>query len=148
MKNKLGLTGYLELEEAEKFFVSQKLQEIEDEDYFFKAEIDLAYIENIHRYLFHEIYYEDQLKIRKVYRDNNCKEIYYLIKKIKAYPQNSSYNLKELQNLFYTLWERQLFYDGNSRTTMAFLKIFLKRYNIPFEIKNHIYLQNISHKKL
>ena len=122
MVNKLGIIDYIELKRVEYVLTNFKYRMMDINFMFNESSIfSIDYLEKIHIYLFQDIYDEEFCKIK----DNISVETL-------AYIQNTLYKIKEdvmnldivsLSNDIYTLWEYQMFVDGNTRTIRAFLKI-------------------------
>lgn len=129
MENKLGITNPLELKRIE-YNISNFKHKLLNENFLFNEEsiFSIAYLEKIHTFLFQDIFSETFCRVK----DNISEETL-------AYAQNTLYKIKKdvlnndlcsLANDVYTLWEYQMFVDGNTRTIRAFLKIVCLGYGL------------------
>lgn len=134
MKNKLGITDPLEIKRIE-YDISNFKHKLLNESFLFNEDsvFTIAYLEKIHTFLFQDLFDENFCRVK----DNLSDEAL-------AYIQNTLYKIKEdvlgndfqsLANDIYTLWEYQMFIDGNTRTIRAFLKIVCLGYG--FNIKHN-----------
>lgn len=122
MKNKLGITDPLEIRRIE-YDISNFKHKLLNESFLFNEDsvFTIAYLEKIHTFLFQDLFDENFCRVKDNLSDETL-----------AYIQNTLYKIKEdvlgndfqsLANDIYTLWEYQMFIDGNTRTIRAFLKI-------------------------
>ena len=129
MKNKLGITNPVELMKIE-YTLSNIKHRLINENFLFNEDsvFTIAYLEKIHTFLFQDLFDESFCRVK----DNLSEESL-------AYAQNTLYkikadvlgnDLKSLANDVYTLWEYQMFFDGNTRTIRAFLKIVCLGYGL------------------
>lgn len=132
-KNKLGISNYGVLESVEKHIVSAKIQVLDNYITFNKDKLDLELLNSIHRFLFEDIYYEEDIRLRKIdnYDLKSINYVFELLNKLGLQGQNIDVHL--ISEIFKYLWDCQLFYDGNTRTLIAFLKLYIKYYQLPIE---------------
>lgn len=84
----------------------------------------------LHRYLFDGVIDEKFLNCRIELNDKEIEEINEIFKKIKECLDNKD----ELSLLVSTLWDMQLFYDGNKRTLLTYVKILINQYELNYEL--------------
>lgn len=129
MKNKLGITDPLEIKRIE-YDISNFKHKLLNESFLFNEDsvFTIAYLEKIHTFLFQDLFDENFCRVKDNLSDETL-----------AYIQNTLYKIKEdvlgndfqsLANDIYTLWEYQMFIDGNTRTIRAFLKIVCLGYGL------------------
>lgn len=155
MTNKLGLCD-LKLLDLEKNIVNLKLNLLDDYFTFNSNLFELEYLQNLHNYLFSDLYYEEQLKIREL-SEKEKKYIQKLLKNIYNECIENKNTNKILEHIC-DVWYLQLFPDGNTRTLFAYLKVindaFLLDLDIDFdkEIKSgsNIFLKEsfVNQKRL
>ena len=117
--NNLGIMNSQTLKEIEYYLFNIKYHII-DENYTFNEEdmFNAKYLEKIHLFLFNDIYALDDCKIKK---DAELEEINRGLKGIKYMLYNN--DTKNLKEEIRKIWEQQIFYDGNTRTLLCYLKI-------------------------
>lgn len=122
MNNKLGILDSDKLKEIEYYLFNIKYHII-DENYNFNENdmFDVKYLEKIHIFLFSDIYYIEDCKIRKEFENNLKDKTNQSLKNIKYMLYNHENN--NLKHEIYNIWENQLFHDGNTRTILCYLKI-------------------------
>ena len=129
MKNKLGITDPLEIKRIE-YDISNFKHKLLNESFLFNEDsvFTIAYLEKIHTFLFQDLFDEKFCRVKDNLSDETL-----------AYIQNTLYKIKEdvlgndfqsLANDIYTLWEYQMFIDGNTRTIRAFLKLVCLGYGL------------------
>lgn len=129
MLNKLGITDDIQLKRIE-YTLSNFKYKLMDESFIFNEDsiFSLDYLEKIHIYLFQDIYDNEFCIIKDNISVETLAYVQNILYKIKEDVQN--YNIESLANDIYTLWEYQMFVDGNTRTIRAFLKIICLGYGI------------------
>ena len=135
MNNKLGLTEY-SLRVIEKEIVKLKMKLLNESFSFNKSLFDLEYLKELHNFLFSDIYFEDQTKTRKLSKI----ELHYinnLLEQIKIICITNSFDIEKILEILCELWYFQPFYNGNTRTLIAYLKVlndsFLLELNIDLD---------------
>jgi len=131
IRNKLGVRNYEQMRQIEKDIVSTKIKLLDDRITFNMNELNLEFLVRIHKFLFGDLYYDDYTEPRKLTSDELKKinNIFEVLVEIGV----SMENLNLLTDLFITLWDMQIFSDGNTRTLCAFLKIYMAYYQLPLE---------------
>lgn len=133
IENKLGVRSYEQLAQIEKEIISVKVKLLDDKITFNMDDLNLEFLVRVHKFLFSDIYEDKYLKIRKM-SEEEYKEIDLIFKQlIRLGVYGAEINLKLLESLFIKLWKYQLFYDGNTRTILAFLKLYIEYYRLPIE---------------
>lgn len=129
MNNKLGLTNSNKIKKIEYYLFNIKYHII-DENYTFNEEdlFSTDYLEKIHIFLFNDIYELEDCKIRKQISDKQKQEINKLLKLIQKKLLNEDY--EGIKEIIYSIWYQQIFYDGNTRTILCFLKIISNLFNL------------------
>lgn len=134
--NKLGIVNPNKIKEIEYYLFNIKYHII-DETYTFNEEdaFNTKYLEKIHLFLFSDIYDIEDCKIRKEISQDKIN------KKLKELKQQLyEDDVEQIKNIIYTIWEYQIFPDGNTRTILCFLKIISKVYdfNITYDFTKDI----------
>ncbi|MBQ8681580.1 MAG: hypothetical protein IJ509_01555 [Bacilli bacterium] len=135
--NKLGITDFNELKRLEDILVKTKISILNYEITFNMTSLDLDYLKELHIFLFQDLYYEENLKIRDVYSEYQLDYINERLKYLNSLAINErvdSAYLEYLSRTFEELWEYQLFCDGNYRTLWAYLKIYIDAYKLPINL--------------
>lgn len=132
MKNKLGINDQNKLKEIEYYLFNIKYHIIDD-NYSFNEEtlFDIKYLEKIHVFLFNDLYDLEFCKIRSDIKEDTIDEINEKLNEIRKNIYNS--NIGALGDLIYYIWKNQIFYDGNTRTLLCYLKILSKCFNFEIE---------------
>lgn len=133
-KNKLGITDFFKLEELENKIVQMKLNQLDYLYSFNQDSYNFEYIEKLHNYLFEDIYYPEDIKVRSNYSSRDIQ----VLDKALAYFYGRL-TLEEVtpcqfSDFFYQLWDLQLFPDGNTRTVYGLMKVTIEAYQLPFEL--------------
>lgn len=138
IKNKLGVRNYEHLAQVEKEIVSTKIKLLDDRITFNIDELNLEFLVRIHKFLFGDIYDEEYTTTRQVTNKElkDLNNIFTQLMKLGIVGENI--DLQLLESLFVKLWYYQLFYDGNTRTLLAFLKIYIEYYQLPVEYKTDL----------
>lgn len=129
MKNNLGLTNSNKIKEIEYYLFNTKYHII-DENYTFNEDnfFSTNYLEKIHIFLFNDIYEIEDCKIREKISENQIIEIN---EKLQLLKQKLIYeDFEGIKEIIYYIWEKQIFYDGNTRTILCFLKILSNVFNL------------------
>lgn len=121
MKNKLGIDAY-KLLDIEKEIVSIKLNLLDDRFTFNKDNLDLDYLIELHKFLFGEFYYEEDLGLRLL-TEKELKIIKCKLNKILEICINNPNDIESIILLIEEIWHLQPFILGNTRTMIAYLKI-------------------------
>ena len=132
MKNKLGINDQNKLKKIEYYLFNIKYHIIDD-NYSFNEEtlFDIKYLEKIHVFLFNDLYNLEFCKIRSDIKEDTIDEINEKLNEIRKNIYNS--NIGALGDLIYYIWKNQIFYDGNTRTLLCYLKILSKCFNFEIE---------------
>lgn len=125
MENRVGIDSPKKLKDLEYYLFNIKYHLIDE--YFSFNENDyftLEYFEKLHEFLFISIYDEQYCKIREDITEENRKKLRKLFLEIRELSYN--FDSESFKEKIYKLWENQIFYDGNTRTILCFLKILSK----------------------
>lgn len=132
LNNKLGIKNYNEIKKIEYYLFNIKYHIINANYTFKETEIfNINYLEKIHIFLFSDLYEIEKCKIRKVISENDISLINKKLLEIKESLLNEDY--QKIQINIYDIWERQIFYDGNTRTLLCFLKILSQKFDLNIE---------------
>jgi len=133
-KNKLGILNYKKLKQVEKEIISVKMKLLDTSINFNMSELNLEFLIRLHKFLFGDIYYESQLQPRNLTDEEllEISRIFYALANIGKIA--CCVDEKTVQALFVRLWDLQIFLDGNTRTLLAFLKLYIERYSLPVEM--------------
>lgn len=150
LKNKLGITEYKELNDAEKDIGFVKLIDIGES---FKQKYDAEYIRNIHRHIFEDIFdWAGEFRIVPVYKTeivipglsleysapkNIEKDLNVVLEELNS-TNWSGKNIDEITAQFTDqlarIWRVHPFRDGNTRTTLAFAENYSREHGFPMDI--------------
>ena len=140
IKNKLGILNINQLKEVEKEIIAIKIKLLDERITFNMSDLNLDFLIKIHQFLFCDIYYDDDIQTRYLDKEDLIKieKIFKLLVDIgvSSLWDNGSLDLDMIQDLFIELWEMQIFCDGNTRTLLAFLKIYIGYYCLPIKIND------------
>ena len=129
--NKLGINEY-KLRDIERKIVNLKLNLL---DYYFTFNLekyDLNYLLRLHLFLFGDIYYEEDLSLRKL-EQVEIDLINDYMSKIQVL-SNDPYNINIIIDLISEIYTLHPFKNGNTRTLYAFLKIINEEYLLGLDI--------------
>lgn len=133
-RNKLGITDFAKLEKIEKSLVKYKL-DILDSDFTFEQDnYGVDYLQQLHNFLFGDLYYEEDLSFRSNYTSEQLEQVDTVLKQLGIRSMNQEIGCEELSIFFQDLWEAQLFHDGNARTLWAFLAMNIEAFQLPMEL--------------
>lgn len=132
MKNKIGINNEDELRMIE-YKISNFKHRLINENFLFNEEtiFSIEYLEKLHRFLFGDIYYDCDCKVKESISETIKIKIQEILNKIHLLVFDM--NKEDLANCIYDIWNEQIFYDGNTRTLRAFLKVYCMGYNIEIE---------------
>ena len=125
MNNKIGIFDNEKIKEIEYYLFNIKYHLINENYTFNQTDMfNVNYLEQIHIFLFSDIYDIESCKVRKDFEEELKKNTNESLLKIKEmlYTGNTS----NLKNEIYSIWLNQIFYDGNTRTLLCYLKILSK----------------------
>ena len=129
LNNKLGIKDIYLIKKIEYYLFNIKYHIINANYTFNETDIfDSNYLEKIHIFLFSDIYDMDKCKIRKSVPKEDIDFVNEKLKELENLLQEENY--KKIRTNIYDIWERQLFYDGNTRTVLCFFKILSEKYNL------------------
>ncbi len=131
MKNKLGIDDKFILEKIELEIVKTKIQLLDYNFTFNKNGFGFDYLIELHKYLFNDIYYFDNSDIRKSIDDKIKQHINNLMKQLLVLTPNEE---EKINCILDELWQIQIFNNGNTRTLLAFYKVFISILNIDLDI--------------
>lgn len=133
-KNKLGVTNFSKLEQIENQLVKSKLDVLNSDFMFGQNQFDVTYLQELHNFLFGDLYYEEDLAIRSRYTVAALEQIDAALFQLSERGMNQDIDCAELSTTFESLWELQLFHDGNTRTLWGFLKTYIEAFQLPMEL--------------
>lgn len=150
LKNKLGITEYKELNDAEKDIGFVKLIDIGES---FKQKYDAEYIKSIHRHIFEDIFdWAGEFRTVPVYKTeivipglsleysspkNIEKDLNVILEELNSINWSGK-NIDEITVQFTEqlarIWRVHPFRDGNTRTTLAFAENYSREHGFPMDI--------------
>lgn len=132
MENRIGINNNDELKMIE-YKISNFKHRLINENFLFNEEtiFSVEYLEKLHKFLFEDIYSDYHCKIRDDISEIRKNKIQEILNKIHLLVFDM--NKEDLANCIYYIWKEQIFYDGNTRTLRAFLKVYCMGYNIEIE---------------
>lgn len=132
MKTNLGITNAEKIKKIEYYLYNIKYHII-DEEYTFNEEniFNIKYLEKIHIFLFHDLYSIEECKIKESISESIKKELNEKLEILRNMLYES--NIEKMSDIIYYIWEKQIFYDGNTRTLLCYLKILSKAFNFEIE---------------
>ena len=150
LKNKLGITEYKELNDAEKDIGFVKLIDIGES---FKQKYDAEYIKSIHRHIFEDIFdWAGEFRTVPVYKTeivipglsleysapkNIEKDLNSILEELNSINWSGK-NIDEITAQFTEqlarIWRVHPFRDGNTRTTLAFAENYSREHGFPMDI--------------
>lgn len=161
LKNKLGITDYKKLKEAECDIGFVKLMTVDSID----TDCDpVTLIKRVHKHIFGDIFewageyrtvpiYKEELVIPGISLEYGApKDIYKRMDKSVTDMYSDHWNpddlcdfSKKMTQHLAKIWRVHPFRDGNTRTTLAFASIFAKQHDVNFNIGKA--LENLSRQK-
>lgn len=150
LKNKLGITKYKDLNDAEKDIGFAKLIDIGES---FKQKYDVEYIKSIHRHIFEDIFdWAGEFRTVPVYKTeivipglsleysapkNIEKDLNSILEELNSINWSGK-NIDEITAQFteqlVRIWRVHPFRDGNTRTTLAFAENYSREHGFPMDI--------------
>ena len=150
LKNKLGITKYKDLNDAEKDIGFAKLIDIGES---FKQKYDVEYIKSIHRHIFEDIFdWAGEFRTVPVYKTeivipglsleysapkNIEKDLSVILEELNSINWSGK-NIDEITVQFTEqlarIWRVHPFRDGNTRTTLAFTENYSREHGFPMDI--------------
>ena len=150
LKNKLGITKYKDLNDAEKDIGFAKLIDIGES---FKQKYDVEYIKSIHRHIFEDIFdWAGEFRTVPVYKTeivipglsleysapkNIEKDLNSILEELNSINWSGK-NIDEITVQFTEqlarIWRVHPFRDGNTRTTLAFAENYSREHGFPMHI--------------
>ena len=150
LKNKLGITEYKDLNDAEKDIGFVKLIDIGES---FKQKYDVEYIKSIHRHIFEDIFdWAGEFRTVPVYKTeivipglsleysapkNIEKDLSVILEELNSINWSGK-NIDEITVQFTEqlarIWRVHPFRDGNTRTTLAFAENYSREHGFPMDI--------------
>lgn len=151
LKNKLGITDYSELNNAEKDITFTKFLNIEKT---YKTKFDANYLKSIHKHIFEDIFewagefrtvpmYKEELVIPRLSLDyakpkDIPEKLDSVLNKMNSEKWDEISSLDEKSKLFTQylteIWAIHPFRDGNTRTTLTFANQFSKEHGFPLDL--------------
>ena len=133
IENKLGIRNYSQLEKVEREIITAKIKLLDDYITFNMDTLNLEFLMRIHHFLFEDIYDKKDLEMRNIsdYEQKELNRIFDLLMDLGL--QGVNIDIKLTERLFKRLWYLQLFGDGNTRTLLAFLKLYIEYYRLPLQ---------------
>lgn len=129
MNNKLGINNEYVLKEIEYYLFNIKYHLI-DETFNFNLNsiFKVEYLEKLHSFLFEDIYDSEYCNLRENISPDCIKDVNKLLDQIKMLMND--YDAHQFSEIIYKIWENQLFYDGNTRTLLCFIKVISNIYKL------------------
>lgn len=154
LKNKLGITNAEKLKKTESDIVTLKIAEVYagSSEKVPKYNPSSDYLLALHKYLFKDLYgfageYRT-IHIEKAERalaflsveysepeeiSDKVENVFKTIRETDFYSLDNEEKIDYVTNILVDLWKTHPFREGNTRTSLVFLKCFLKSYNIEFD---------------
>ncbi len=148
LKNKLNIDSKTKLDQAESDFAIVRLKELLEKNYF---EPTKEFLYSIHKYIFGDVYpfagtirnvpivkEEKILKrlsvdyIKPENIDSELDNIFKRINNISLDDLSSEEKIDFVTKIISDIWKVHPFREGNTRTTLVFLRLYLKSYGITF----------------
>ena len=131
-KNKIGISEF-RLVEIEKQIVKTKLNLIDEYCTFNEEKIEFEYLKKLNTFLFGDLYYKEDIGIRKISKTEKELINQYLSKLIYLckYKKDSK---NEMLDIMKKIWELQPFKIGNTRTLLAYLKVLNNAFLLDLDI--------------
>ena len=128
MDNKLGIYDRNLLKDIEYKLTSMKYSLLDGNFTFNEDTIfSISYLEKLHIFLFRDLYPLSQCKIREDVSKETIDRLNETMEKMRFVGEMST---SKLADLIYDIWKEQIFFDGNTRTIKAFLKVYKEGYNL------------------
>ena len=140
--NKLGLPNQKDLD-VEKQLVNFKLNIIDETFTFNREMMDFVYLKRLNKFLFSDLYYEFQSGTR-IMNNEERKKVDDMLLRILEICLYEPENIEDILNIIQELWELQLFYEGNTRTLFAYLKILNSAFSLGLNINPNIDIDSKS----
>ncbi len=99
---------------------------------FNESEYSVEFLIKLHKYLFDDIYFLENNDLQDYVDEEYYAKANNLIKNLIDKGINKQFD-RQTSDVFYELYTMQLFKDGNTRTLIAFFKIYLQAFNINFK---------------
>ena len=140
MDNNLGIYGEFEIREMEYKLFNLKYHLVNQEFTFKENDIfSINYLEKLHIFLFSDMYGEEKTKVKDTLDEETRNEVNKLLQKLRDC--STFYDPKTFSEIIYNIWQYQIFYDGNTRTLLCFIKVISQIYNlnIEYDFEQNIY---------
>lgn len=161
LKNKLGISDYDELNDAERDITFSKFLNVEQK---YKRNFDIEYFKSIHKHIFKDIFdWAGEFRTVPIYKEEivipGCsldyapaKEIPQRLKECLDTMNNTDWNAlpldkkaEEFTKQLAALWKVHPFRDGNTRTVLTFANQFSKEHGFPLDLGS--LLDNLTRKE-
>lgn len=151
MQNKLGILDDRTLEQIEELLIKNKIMMLNYEFTFNESEYNFNFLVKIHEYLFASIYDFDNHHLNSYVDDNIINEVNKLLRMLSLKGIIGEFDHESLE-ILYLLWQMQIFINGNTRTLIAFLKIYISAFRlesfIDFKDIEMLWKQGFSFQKI
>ena len=146
--NKLNIHDPEKLKRAESDIVTVRIHEVIKGGYFEPSE---EYLKELHKYLFSDVYpFAGQYRDIQIYKEEQIlarlsieyahpddinfriKELLELINETNFNDLNQEEKLNYITNIVVSLWQIHPFREGNTRTTLLYMRQLLKSYGLSF----------------
>lgn len=124
MKSKLGIIDRQTLDTIEQKIISTKIELLDYQYTFDETEYNFDFLVKLHKYLFEDLYYLKNDNLRSNIDEFTKQKVNQYMKILTVIGSVNQEELNLIPTIFDKLWLMQLFTDGNSRTLVAFLKIY------------------------
>lgn len=132
MENKLGLSEG-KLFSVERKIVNLKMNLLDEYFTFNKNIFKLDYLDELHKFLFSDLYYDYQLEMRN-FAIVEEQYIKLMLEVIKDFCINNPQKIEKILEPIENIWDLQPFYNGNTRTFLAYLSILNKAFLLDLDM--------------
>lgn len=143
MINKLGILSKGRFEQIENTLIETKISLLDYEFTLGESEYNFDFLIKLHDYLFGDIYILQNHGLRNFIDDEVKNRINALLNRLTIKGVYGVFDEESL-DIFYKLWQIQIFTDGNARTLIGFLKIYASAFQLEkyIDFKEFYFLWN------
>jgi len=127
MQSRLGILNSEKLAEVESSLIRNKIELLSYDFTFDKEDYDFDFLIQIHKYLFADIYILENNNLQEYIDENIVEIINRLMHRLTEKGIDLTFDEETLE-IFDEIWRMQIFKDGNTRTLIAFLKIYVSAF--------------------
>lgn len=121
--NKLGIFNKETFYKIENSLIEAKIAILDYDFTFGEAEYNFNFLIKLHKFLFEVFFILENYGLRSSIDSEAQNEVNELLYRLNIKGVYGIFDEESLE-IFYKLWEMQIFSDGNTRTLIAFLKIY------------------------